>query len=513
VSAPSTSRPASPMTSSSVLRSSVQPIARHLCESAGAQICYLALVDRAGQAPRLIATSMPSDEIPSWRAIDGPALLRRALAKRATLEFHAGGGPALALPLMRDDRQVGAALLLFTTGAPIDTSRAAAAANLAACALDSVRQVATLHFQAEEIEERTRLREIQISRNLIRGIIDSVPMELALLDSEGAVLAANRALAERFGLEPATLVGMRYAAVLGSWEDSPAARTFATGQPQKLQRTLHGANGQALLEMISIPLLDHEGRPHQVVEVWEDITERVALQTQLVRVEKLAAIGQLASSIAHEVGNPLQAIQGFLSLFLEQCPPETPNRRFLELAEEEIDRIVQVLARLRDLYRPRADVVAPVEINKIIEGVLLLTGKQLERSRVRVLRELAAELPPVHGVADQIKQVLLNLVLNAAEAMGDGGLLHIQTYVRHEHTGGRGVVIAITDTGVGIPSDQLPYIFDGLHTTKERGMGLGLYTSKAIVERHMGRISAQSTPGEGTTFTIALPIGDEEMMA
>src|SRR5262249_50333902 len=207
-------------------------------------------------------------------------------------------------------------------------------------------------FQAEEIEERTRLREIQISRNLIRGIIDSVPMELALLDAAGTVLAANRALAERFGLEPATLVGMRYSMVLGSWDDSPAARTFATGQPQKLQRTLQGPRGHALLEMSSIPLLDHEGQPHQVVEVWEDITERVALQTQLVRVEKLAAIGQLASSIAHEVGNPLQAIQGFLSLFLEQCPPETPNRRFLELAEEEIDRIVPVLAPPGDRYRP-----------------------------------------------------------------------------------------------------------------------------------------------------------------
>jgi PAS domain S-box-containing protein len=513
VSAPSASRPSGLPTNSLALRSSAQPIARHLCESAGAQICYLALVDRVGQSPRLIATSAPTDDIPSWRAIDGVVLLRRVLTKQDPLELLAGGSPALALRLMRDEQLVGAALLLFAADAPIDVARAAAAANLAACALDSVRQIATLHFQAEEIEERTRLREIQISRNLIRGIIDSVPMELALLDSEGAVLAANRALAERFGLEPVTLVGMRYSAVLGPWEESPAARTFATGQPQKLQRTLRGDGGHALLEMISIPLFDHEGRPHQVVEVWEDITERVALQTQLVRVEKLAAIGQLASSIAHEVGNPLQAIQGFLSLFLEQCPPETPNRRFLELAEEEIDRIVHVLSRLRDLYRPRADVVTSVEINKLVEGVLLLTGKQLERSGVRVLRELAAELPTVHGVADQIKQVVLNLVLNATEAMVDGGLLHVQTYARHGHPDGRDVIITITDTGVGIPFDQVPYIFDGLHTTKERGMGLGLYTSKAIVERHMGRISVQSTPYEGTTFTIALPIGDEEKTA
>jgi PAS domain S-box-containing protein len=492
------------------VRSSVQPIAAYLSECAGSQICYLALVDRAGHSPRLIATSVPPDDIPAWRAIDGAALLRRALSKREALPAQVGEWPALALPLLREDRVIGAALLLYAAGVPIDSQRATAAAGLAAVALDSARQIATLHFQAEEIEERTRLREIQISRNLIRGIIDSVPMELALLDAEGTVLAANRALAERFGLEPATLVGMRYDLVMGFWEESPAARTFATGLPQTLQRTLQGPNGQALLEMASIPLLDHEGQPHQVVEVWEDITERVVLQTQLVRVEKLAAIGQLASSIAHEVGNPLQAIQGFLSLFLEQCAPETENRRFLELAEEEIDRIVQVLARLRDLYRPRADVVAPLNINTLLENVLLLTGKQLERFRVRVLCELDPALPLIQGVADQLKQVLLNLVLNAAEAMTDGGLLHIQTYVRRTPGDANSVVVAITDTGVGIPLDQLPYIFDGLHTTKERGMGLGLYTSKAIVERHMGRINAQSTPGEGTTFTITLRIGDEE---
>jgi signal transduction histidine kinase len=234
------------------------------------------------------------------------------------------------------------------------------------------------------------------------------------------------------------------------------------------------------------------------------------LQTQLVRAEKLAAIGQLAASIAHEVGNPLQAIQGFLSLFLEQCPPDIPNERFLKLAEEEIERIVQVLARLRDLYRPRADVLATVDLNDLADSVLLLTSKQLERGRIRLLREMDPVLPAIQAVADQLKQVLLNLVLNAAEAMVDGGLLHIQTYVAEDHAHGRSAVITVTDTGFGIPPEQLPRIFDGLHTTKERGMGLGLYTSKAIVERHMGRMSVQSKPGEGTTFTIMLPIAREE---
>jgi PAS domain S-box-containing protein len=439
-------------------------------------------------------------------------LLRRAFSKQKPLVVQAGEWPALALPLICDDRTIGAALLLYTAEITIDIDRALAAARLAGSALDVIRQIAALHIQAEEIEERTRLREIQVSRNLIRGVIDSIPVGLALLDAEGIVLAVNRTLAERFGLEPVTLVGMAYSAALGAWNESPAAQTFGSGAPDQVRRTIVQTDGKhALLEISSIPLFDAAGTPHQVVEVWEDITERVALQTQLVRAEKLAAIGQLAASIAHEVGNPLQAIQGFLALFLEQCPADTPNQRYLQLAEDEIDRIVQVLARLRDLYRPRADVVASVDVNHLIADVLLLTSKQLERGRVRLLRELDPALPKIRGVADQLKQVFLNLVLNAAEAMSeDGGVLHVQTYLQAHPAHRLAAVVTITDTGVGISPEQLPRIFDGLHTTKERGMGLGLYTSKAIIDRHMGRLSVQSTPGDGTTFTIMLPIGDEE---
>ncbi|HWQ14657.1 MAG TPA: ATP-binding protein, partial [Roseiflexaceae bacterium] len=448
---------------------------------------------------------------PLWRKIAGPSLLRQALAGGQPLLQPAGPWSALALPLPGEDRALGAAVLLFESGAEIDVERITALAPLAAHALDATRQVASLHLEAAEVAERTRLHEIQLSRNLIRGVIDGVPMGLALLDAAGTILAANRALSERFGLEPAALVGRFYGEALGEWEDSPAARAFASREPGRIRRTITRPDGsQQLLEISSIPLLDSAGQPHQVVEVWEDTTERVALQNQLVRAEKLAAIGQLAASIAHEVGNPLQAIQGFLALFLEQCPPDTPNQHFLQLAEEEIERIVHVLARLRDLYRPRQDIARPLQVNEVIENVLLLTGKQLERARVRTLRELDPHLPLVHGVADQLKQVLLNLVLNAAEAMAGGGLLHLQTYTHRDQAGMQSVVIAVTDTGVGIPPDQLARIFDGMHTTKERGMGLGLYTSKVIVERHLGRISAQSIPGEGTTFTIVLPAGAED---
>jgi len=493
------------------MKSSAEQVAASLCDSAGAWACYLALAEQTGRTPRLLAMTGRSENLPTWRSLDGAALMRRALSKPEPVLTQAGEWPALLLPMQNAEQAMGVVLLLYEPGAPIDVNRAKASTHLAASALDAARQVAVLRMHAEQIEERTRLREIQVSRNLIRGVIDSVPMGLTLLDGEGMILAANRALSDLFGFEPAALVGMHYSAALGSWADSPAGRTFATGAAERVRRTMLRPDGaQVLQEIASIPLVDTNGRPHQVVEVWEDITERVALQTQLVRAEKLAAIGQLAASIAHEVGNPLQAIQGFLSLFLEQCPPETPNERYLKLAEEEIERIVQVLARLRDLYRPRADVFTLVNMNELANSVLLLTGKQLERGRIRVLRELDPNLSSVRGVADQLKQVLLNLVLNAAEAMSAGGLLHIQTYTGEDRASGRGVFITITDTGYGIPPEQLRHIFDGLHTTKERGMGLGLYTSKAIIDRHLGRISVQSQVGEGTTFTIMLPIADEE---
>jgi signal transduction histidine kinase len=485
-------------------------VATALCHSTGAWACYLALSERTGGPPRLVASSGRADDIPPWRKLGGAAFLRQAITGGAPLCRQLGAWPAAALPLDTQQGTLGAAVLLFEPGTALDLQRIAEFVPLAALALDSTRQAATLHLEAAEVAERIRLREIQLSRNLIRGVIDGVPMGLTLLDATGSILAVNRALAGRFNREPAALVGRFYGEVIGEWDDAPAARTFITREPNRVRRTLSLPDGsQQLLEIASIPLLDQLGEPHQVVEVWEDITERVSLQTQLVRVEKLAAIGQLAASIAHEVGNPLQAIQGFLALFLEQCPPDVPNQHFLRLAEEEIERIVQVLARLRDLYRPRADVARPVQINELIEHVLLLTSKQLERVRIRTVRELAPTLPEVYSIADQIKQVLLNLVLNAAEAMAEGGLLHLQTYTHHDHGGQPSVVIAVTDTGVGIPAEQLARIFDGLHTTKERGMGLGLYTSKVIVERHMGRITVESLPGEGTTFTITLPVSNE----
>jgi PAS domain S-box-containing protein len=486
---------------------SAEQIAQQLARSAGACTCYLVYVGEPGQRPGLTSSSATITQQEITMLLP---LLQQARDKTQPYDAAFDGKPALLLPLHADGRRAGIALLTFADGAAIAYEQAYAAAELASSALGAARTIATLHMQAGEIEERVRLREVQTSRNLIRGVIDSIPLGLALVASDGSILAANRALSERFGRDPSKLVGMFYDSVIGRWELAPAARTFASGRTNHDRRSMVRPDGStALLEISSFPLQDEDGNTHQAVEVWEDITQRVALQTQLVRAEKLAAIGQLAASIAHEVGNPLQAIQGFLSLFLEQCDPETPNRRFLELAEEEIERIVQVISRLRDLYRPKTDVIAPVDVNDLIEQVLLLTSKQLERADIRISHELDPALPHIQGVPHHLKQVFLNLVLNAIEAMPNGGTLHVQTVKPHK-SNDRVVMVRVSDSGVGIPRERIPHLFDGLHTSKEHGMGLGWYTSKSIIDQHMGRVDVESAVGHGTTFMITLPIDYQE---
>ena len=430
----------------------------------------------------------------------------------ATLVWQNESLRAYALSFVDSEQRHGGMLLTFPASASPDPQQLSAIGQLTTTILADAWEIASLQVQVEQVIKRMRLREIQVSRNLLRGVIDSIPVGLALLDPEGGILAVNRALAQRFGREPVGMVGKLYETAIGPWGQSPASHTFQTGKSHQMRQSLRSADGtQVLMEISCIPLFDHYGNTYQAVEIWENITERVSLQTQLIRVEKLAAIGQLAASIAHEVGNPLQAIQGFLALFLEQCPPNVNNQHYLKLAEEEIERIVHVLSRLRDLYRPRAEVLRLTQVNTIIESVLLLTNKQLEHARILIHTVLDPELPQVRIVADQIKQVLLNLVLNAADAMEGGGLLTITTKAQ-SNQGTRIAMVSITDTGVGITSEQLQHIFDGLYTSKERGMGLGLYTSKAIIEQHMGHISVQSAPGKGTTFTITLPMHEEDVL-
>ena len=224
---------------------------------------------------------------------------------------------------------------------------------------------------------------------------------------------------------------------------------------------------------------------------------------QLVQAEKLAAMGRLAASIAHEINNPLQAIHNCLHLTLKKRLNEEKKTRYLGMAQEEVERLITIVQRMLEFYRPSREGMAPTNVHTIIENVLALSSKRLQHGKITVTKKLAPNLPTINAVSDQLKQVFLNIVINAIEAMQQGGKLCIETKLSED---GDWLSVAFTDTGLGLSEKEQENIFEPFFTTKVTGTGLGLSVSYGIVERHGGRIEVQSGLGEGATFTVYLPL-------
>ena len=255
-------------------------------------------------------------------------------------------------------------------------------------------------------------------------------------------------------------------------------------------------------------------------------------QTQLIQVEKMAALGRLVGSMAHEINNPLQSVQGFLDLLGEELEGQQRPEKltfYLGIAGTEIERISTIVRRMRDFYRPttpqsqvssnslddfyrsnQADLQS-ITLPSVLESVLQLANKKLQHNRITVDCLWADNLPQIQGNADYLKQVFLNLALNAIDAMApEGGTLKIRMELDRAALYSRRPVDAVRiefrDTGAGMSAEVLARLFEPLFTTKRHGSGFGLFTSYKIIEAHHGQITAASRIGQGTTFTILLPI-------
>jgi len=244
------------------------------------------------------------------------------------------------------------------------------------------------------------------------------------------------------------------------------------------------------------------------------LREREQNQVRLIHSEKMTALGRLVASIAHEISNPFQAIQTYLTLACEELEREQRRdklERYLNTVGEEIERIATILRRLREFYRPAQEEWRSTDVHAVLESVLELTRRQLQHSGVEVHRRWAEGLYEIQANPDHLKQVFLNLVLNAMDAMPDGGELYVSTALDQIGTADDGsalpaVRIEFSDTGVGMSPEVLAHIFEPFYTTKKHGSGLGLSTSYGIVQSHNGQITAVSQVGLGTTFTILLPV-------
>ncbi|MCJ7737356.1 MAG: ATP-binding protein, partial [Anaerolineae bacterium] len=248
------------------------------------------------------------------------------------------------------------------------------------------------------------------------------------------------------------------------------------------------------------------------------LTEREATQERLVQAEKLSALGRLTGSMAHEVNNPLQAMQGCLELLDEELAGdhrEDRLKKYLGTAKNETTHIARIMRRLTDSYRPVPRGTVRVSVGEVIDSALALVRDQLRQRSVSVVCDYCAEERSVRANLDQLRQVFLNLVLNAAEAMPRGGVLHIGTYADVLETGPvdmakQAVRIDFKDEGLGMGPEVLAHLFEPFFTTKQNGAGLGLSISYGIIQAHGGQITAEGELGVGSIFSVWLPATDTE---
>jgi signal transduction histidine kinase len=224
-------------------------------------------------------------------------------------------------------------------------------------------------------------------------------------------------------------------------------------------------------------------------------------QRALLQAEKMATVGRLTTSIAHEINNPLQAVQNCLHLANRHELASADRQKYLDLAQSELDRLMRTVQRMLEFYRPGAVDRKPVNINEVIERLLGLVGPQFTERQIQVKTKLATRLPDVMIVMDQIQQVFLNLALNALESMPDGGTLSISSLSTK-----KAVDVIFEDTGPGVPESQRQHIFEPFVSTKEGGTGLGLAVSYGIVAAHGGSLELVAGRGKGACFRVSLPV-------
>ena len=229
----------------------------------------------------------------------------------------------------------------------------------------------------------------------------------------------------------------------------------------------------------------------------------------LAQTEKLAGMGRLAASIAHEINNPLHAIYNSLHLLVNRPLSDDKRERYLGMAQEQAERLIALVQRMLNVYQPSRDGMRPTALHPILEHVLRTEGEQFERSGIVIERDWGEGLPRVMGIASHLKQVFQNLTLNAIEAMPQGGRLVVRTRAVDERFGGasQAVSVEFIDDGPGIPASEILTIFEPFYTTKSQGTGLGLPISYSIVEQHGGTLSVRSDQ-QRTTFRVTLPALD-----
>ncbi len=359
----------------------------------------------------------------------------------------------------------------------------------------------------EKIEELNRVQGFNesILQNLHGGIVS--------YNREGIITFMNKSGAELLGWKETEVLGQSIHTVFRSSREetspfwmSPEGNGSFSGEAELLGRKRQ----KIPVEVFLSPLRDAEGNLTGVTGIFQDITEKKEIEARMRRVDKLASLGQLASGLAHEIKNPLAGIGSAIQVLTSKLHIEDHQQEIVQEILKQINRLDGTIKNLLNFAKPGLPRLVPADLKEIIEAVIFLVSQQINKQNIQTRLDFQNDLPKIRIDAQQIQQALLNVVLNAVEAMPSGGKLTIAAEIKFMPGSAKKerpyVSLLVSDTGIGITKEVKTQIFNPFFTTKRSGTGLGLSITHWIIEQHQGRINVQSEAGKGTSFAIDLPL-------
>jgi two-component system sensor histidine kinase AtoS len=353
-------------------------------------------------------------------------------------------------------------------------------------------QEAAQQLAAANAALQTQAAVAERMRASIASILESIDSGVLTLDTHGNVTTINRAA-------QALLHGPN-----GSTTPLPqlvrdylasGARGYRQVAIKERQLGLHGS-----------PLVGAHGETIGTVLVLDDLTELRALEEQIQRAQRLAALGRLAGGLAHEIRNPLGIMRAAAQMLQRELADQATLSEYAQVIQSEVDRVDRLIEQLLAYARPAPLQRGPIDIAGLIERTLTLTRAYAAQHGVALSADVDGTLPPLEGDAELLHQAIINLLLNGINATKEGGEVHMRASVQEAESARSFVVLAVHDTGRGIAADDLPHIFDPFFTTRVDGTGLGLSIVQQIVQEHQGTVDVHSTPGAGTHFIVRLPV-------
>jgi len=381
-------------------------------------------------------------------------------------------------------------------------------------------KTATLFWEftlSSRIEQKAR-RKLQETRAIYNILINELIQEdVIVMASNYRVLDINETLAKKLGIERKEAIGRYCYEVLhredapcsGEYDPCPLELTVKYKKPFRVTHVhLNKSQKELFYSIACYPLIARD-EVVGAIEIARDITKDIDMQKGMMQQDKMASIGRLAAGVAHEINNPLTTILTSAMLIQEDTDPEDPNYQELQTIADEALRCRKIVSSLLDFARQSEPRKTHHNLNDVVRDSVVLTKKQAEFNDVTLEQSLAEGLPAYNMDKDQLEQAVINLILNAIEATDPGGKITVTTRFVPEDDK---VELTVSDSGRGISAKDMARIFDPFFTTTESGTGLGLAITHGIIEQHGGTINVETELGQGTTFTVGLPLnhGDRD---